>query len=118
MTQGSYEIPEAVRKMAEDGVRMTQDAYTQLAQLLQQAQTLTAGSAVLAGEQVKQVHHLSLRFADENAKAGFNFAAALANAKTAADWAELHRDFVARQALVYASQSRELASAMSRLMQR
>lgn len=109
------EIPAPVRKMAEEGVRMSLDAYGHLAAAIQQADNLVKTSPALMGSAIKDLQALCLRFSKDNARASFDYAAELANAKTAAEWFEINTTYASDQAALYMKQSRELAEWVQRI---
>jgi hypothetical protein len=77
-----FEMPKQLRELAENNVEQARAAYAQFMDAMTQALSMwsTAPSnAMTAG--FRDIQELAIRFAKENAEAGFTLASDLANAK-------------------------------------
>ncbi|MCL4767219.1 MAG: phasin family protein [Hyphomicrobiaceae bacterium] len=112
------EIPEPVRHMAERNVEQARTAYGQFMEMARQAQSLMSRSSGAMAESVAEIQARTLRFAEQNMEAGFQFASELARARDLKEYVEIQSRHAQRQMQTYAQQAQELGRMMSELAQR
>jgi hypothetical protein len=110
----SFEIPKQLRELAEKNVEQAHTAYAQFMDAITQAMSVwsTAPSNV-AMSGFKGVQELAIRFANENAEAGFALASELANAKDVQGVLALQTRYAQTQLQTYARQAQELGRLMA-----
>ena len=112
------EIPEQVRQIAERNVEQARTAYNQLMDMARQVQNIVSKSSGAVAESAADIQARSLRFAEQNMEAGFQFASELARARDLKEYLEIQRRHAQRQMQTYASQAQELGRMMSELAQK
>jgi phasin len=110
----AFQIPQEVREFAENNVEQARVAYGQLMDFMTQAVGAwsTVQSTVMASG-FKAVQERAIRFAKENADAGFTLASELAKANDLQDILRLQSNFAQTQMQSYARQAQELGSLMA-----
>jgi hypothetical protein len=104
-----FEMPQRLRELAEKNIEQARAAYAQFMDAMTQAASAwstTASNATMSG--FKTVQELAIRFAKENAEAGFKLASDLANAKDVQGVLALQSRFAQTQVVAYAHQAQEL----------
>jgi hypothetical protein len=104
-----FEMPQQLRELAEKNIEQARAAYAQFMDAMTQAVSAwstTASNATTSG--FKTVQELAIRFAKENAEAGFKLASDLANAKDVQGVLALQSRFAQTQVVAYAHQAQEL----------
>jgi hypothetical protein len=115
----SFEIPPQIRELAERNVEQARNAYAQF----MDAMTKAAGmwtSAVPQNEMTsgfKSVQERAVRFAKQNAEAGFEMASEIAAAKDLKDILAIQARYAQTQMQTYALQAQELARLMAEATQ-
>ena len=111
MTQNQpFEIPRELRELAEKNVEQARAAYAQFMDAITQAMSvMTSG--------FRDVQELAIRFAKENAEAGFALANELANAKDVQVVLTLQSRYAQTQVQSYARQAQELGRLMAKAME-
>jgi phasin len=112
------EIPEQVRQIAERNVEQARTAYNQLMDMARQVQNMVSKSSGAMAESAADIQARSLRFAEQNMEAGFQFASELARARDLKEYLEIQSRHAQRQMQTYASQAQELGRMMSELAQK
>ena len=112
------EIPEQVRQIAERNVEQARTAYNQLMDMARQVQNIVSKSSGAMAESAADIQARSLRFAEQNMEAGFQFASELARARDLKEYLEIQSRHAQRQMQTYASQAQELGRMMSELAQK
>jgi len=112
------EIPEQIREMAERNVEQARAAYNQFLDMARQVQELVNKSSGAMAESVAEIQARALRFAEENAEAGFEFASELARAKDLKEYLEIQSRHSQKQMDIYARQAEELGRMLSELAQK
>ncbi len=112
------EIPEQVREMAERNVEQARAAYNQFMDMARQVQELVSKSSGAMAESVAEIHARTLRFAEENAAAGLEFASARARAKARKEYRESQSRHSQQQRQIYARQAQELGRMLGELGQK
>jgi hypothetical protein len=109
-----FELPKQLRELAEKNVEQARAAYAQFMDAITQAMSMwsTAPSNVVTSG-FRDVQELAIRFANENAEAGFALAGELANAKDVQGVLTLQTRYAQTQLQTYARQAQELGRLMA-----
>jgi hypothetical protein len=109
-----FEMPQELRELAEKSVEQARATYAQFMDAMTQAMGVwsTAPSNVMTSG-FKDVQELAIRFAKENAEAGFALASELANAKDIPGVITLQSRYAQTQLQSYARQAQELGRLMA-----
>lgn len=119
MTQNpAFEIPSAMRDMAERNVEQARNAYGQFLEAARQAQELVSRSSEAMTAGVREVNEAAMRFTAQNMDASFTFARDLAQARDLKEALEMQQTFAQRQMDTYAQQAQELTRLMADAAQR
>jgi hypothetical protein len=110
----AFEMPKQLRELAEKNVEQARAAYAQFMDAMTQAMSVwsTAPSSVMTSG-FRDVQELAIRFAKENAEAGFALAGELANAKDVQGVLALQSRYAQTQVQSYARQAQELGRLMA-----
>lgn len=114
----AFEIPDAVRDMAERNVEQARSAYSQFLEMSRQAQDMMVRSSGSVVETVQEIQKRAIRFTEENMQAGFAMAAELARARDFKDYLEIQARHAQRQAFLYTQQAQELGKLMAEAAQK
>ena len=110
-----FEIPQQFRELAEQNVEQASAAYKQFMDAMVQAMGMWWG-ALPPNEMtvgLKAVQERAVRFAKQNADAGFALASSLANAKDLRDVLQLQSEYAQSQMQTYAAQAQELGGLLT-----
>lgn len=109
-----FEMPKQLRELAEKNVEQARTTYAQFMDAMTQAMSVwsTAPSNVMTSG-FKDVQELAIRFAKENAEAGFALSSELANAKDIQGVITLQSRYAQTQLQSYARQAQELGRLMA-----
>ena len=109
-----FEMPQHLRELAEKNVEQARATYAQFMDAMTQAMSVwsTAPSNVMTSG-FKDVQELAIRYAKENAEAGFALASELANAKDIQGVITLQSRYAQTQLQSYARQAQELGRLMA-----
>ena len=109
-----FEMPKQLRELAEKNVEQGRAVYAQFMDAMAQAMSVwsTAPSTVMTSG-FRDVQELAIRFAKENAEAGFALASELANAKDIQGVVTLQSRYAQTQLQSYARQAQELGRLMA-----
>ncbi len=107
-----FEIPSAMRDMAEKNVEQARSAYAQFMDMSRQTQDAVAKSSGAVTESAQEIQTRALTFAQENVNASFNFAAELARARDLKEYMEIQTRFAQQQMQSYTTQAQELGRLM------
>ncbi|HYI06072.1 MAG TPA: phasin family protein, partial [Reyranella sp.] len=110
-----FDIPQQFRDMAEKNVEQASAAYGQFMNAMTQAMSMWWG-ALPPNEMTsgfKTVQDRAVRFAKQNADAGFALASSLTNAKDIQDVISLQTQYAQSQMQTYAQQAQELGRLMA-----
>ena len=114
-----FEIPQQLRELAERNVEQARAAYGQFMDAMAQATGMWAmampANAMTSG--FKVVQERAVRFAKQNAEAGFALASELANAKDISDVLSIQSRYAQTQMQAYALQAQELGRLMAEATQ-
>jgi hypothetical protein len=113
-----FEMPKQLRELAEKNVEQARAAYAQFVDAMTQAMSAwsTAPSSVMTSG-FRDVQELAIRFAKENAEAGFALARELANAKDIQGVLSLQSRYAQNQIQSYAHQAQELGRLIAEAVQ-
>jgi phasin len=108
-----FEIPEAVRELAERNVEQARSAYNQFVDMARKVQdTVTQSQGAMTSGAV-EVQAQIAKFAEENIQASFAFASDLASARDLKQYIEIQQRYAQKQMQAYAHQAQELGKLMS-----
>ena len=119
MTQNPFEMPKAIRDLAEKNVEQAQTAFRQFSDAMTQAMAMWS-KAIPANDLTtgfSTVQDRAVSFAKQNAEAALGLASNLAKAKTAQDILTLQSSFAQSQMQAYALQTHEMGRLMTEAMQ-
>lgn len=107
-----FEIPEAVRELAERNVEQARTAYNQFMDMTHRVQeALTQSQGAMASGVVEMQTRIA-KFAEENIQASFAFASDLSRARDLKDYLEIQQRYAQKQMQAYAHQAQELGQLM------
>ncbi len=119
MTQNPFELPQQMRDLAEKNVEQARVAFGQFMDAMTQA--VGMWSSGLASNEMtsgfKVVQDRAIRFAKQNAEAGFALASDLANAKDIQEVLSLQNRYAQVQMQSYSHQAQELGRLMAEALQ-
>ena len=104
-----FEVPSSVREIAGRSVDQVKDAYGRFVDAARQAQDMVAKSTEVFTCGAKEMNEKVFSFAETNAKAGFDAATRLAQARDVKEVLEIQTQFARSQMETYAQQAQELA---------
>ena len=104
-----FEIPSSVRDMATRSVEQVKDVYGRFVDATRQTQDMVAKSTEVFASGAKEMNDKVLGFAESNAKASFEVASRLAQARDAKEFLDIQTQFARSQMEAYAQQTQELA---------
>ncbi len=114
-----FEIPQQLRELAERNVEQARTAYGQFMDAMVQATGMWTSAmpanAMTSG--FKTVQDRAIKFAKQNAEAGFALAAELASAKDITDVLAIQSRYAQTQMQAYALQAQELGRLMAEATQ-
>ena len=109
-----FEAPQQLRELAEKNVEQARATYAQFMDAMTQAMSVwSTGPSNVMTSGFKDVQELAIRFAKENAEAGFTLASELANAKDIQGVITLQSRYAQTQLQSYARQAQELGRLMA-----
>jgi phasin len=113
-----FEIPEAVRELAERNVDQARSAYNQFMDMARQVQeTLAKSQGAMASGAMEQQSRVA-KFAEENIQASFAFASDLSRARDLKEYLEIQQRYAQKQMQSYAVQAQELGKLLSEAAQK
>ena len=119
MTQNPFEIPKQMRDLAEKNVEQARAAFGQFMDAMTQAMGMWSkgipSNEMTSG--MKIVQDRAVRFAKQNAEAGFALASELANAKDIQEVLSLQSRYAQTQIQAYTHQAQELGRLMAEAVQ-
>jgi hypothetical protein len=119
MTQNPFELPQQMRDLAENNVEQARVAFGQFMDAMTQAMGMWSSGLALneMTSGFKIVQDRAIRFAKQNAEAGFALAGDLTNAKDIQEVLSLQNRYVQVQMQSYAHQAQELGRLMAEALQ-
>jgi phasin len=106
--KAQFEIPEAVRELAERNVEQARSAYSQFRDMARKAQDAVTKSQGAMAAGAFDIQAKALQYAEQNINASFNFAADLARARDLKEYLEIQTRYAQKQMQDYAKQAQEL----------
>ena len=119
MAQNPFEMPKAMRDLAEKNVEQAQTAFRQFSDAMTQAMGMWS-KAIPANEATAgfaAVQDRAVSFAKQNAEAGLALASDLAKVKTPQDILALQSRYTQSQMQAYVQQTQEIGRLMAEAMQ-
>jgi phasin len=113
-----FEIPDAVRDMAERNVEQARAAYAQFMGMARQAQEMVAKSSSAMAESAREVQDRAFSYAQTNIDASFNFASDLARARDLKEYLEIQARYAQSQMKSYTEQAQDLGRLMAEAAQK
>jgi len=107
-----FEIPAAVRDLAEKNVAQVRQAYEQMLTLLQKAQETIVKSQGAMTQSAFEIQAKALQYAQENIQSNFRFAGELAKARDVKEYLETQTRYAQAQLETYARQAQEITRLM------
>jgi phasin len=104
-----FEIPSTVREIAGRSVEQAKDAYGRFVEAAKQAQDMVAKSTDVMTSGAKEMNEKVFSFTETNARAAFDVASRLAQARDVKEVLEIQTQFARSQMETYAQQAQELA---------
>jgi phasin len=108
-----FEIPEAVRELAERNVEQARSAYNQFMDMARRVQDTLAKSQGAMASGAVELQSQVAKFAEENMEASFRFASDLSRARDLKEYLEIQQRFAQKQMQNYAHQAQELGALLS-----
>jgi len=113
-----FEIPEAVRELAERNVEQSRAAYNQFMDMVHKVQeSLTKSQGAMASGAM-ELHARAVEFAEENIQASFAFAADLSRARDLKEYIDIQQRYAQKQMQAYAEQAQELGKLLGEAAQK
>jgi hypothetical protein len=119
VTENPFEIPQALRDVAEQNMKQAHAAYEQLADFVTKAMDAWMGampSPMAAG--VKDVQGRAMQIAKENAESIFTFAGKISNVQNPQDIVTLQTQFAQDRMQAFGTQTQELFSVIEETIQK
>ncbi len=113
-----FEIPEAMREIAERNVEQARSAYSQFLDMAHQAQELVAKSSDTMAQSAREIQIKAMRYAEQNMEANFSFVGDLAKARDLRDYMEIQSRHAQRQMQAYSDQAQELSRMLADVAQK
>ncbi|MEZ5898903.1 MAG: phasin family protein [Hyphomicrobium sp.] len=108
-----FEIPAAVRELAERNVAQVRQAYDQVLTLMRKSQEAVAKSQGAMAQSAMEIQAKSLEFAQANIESNFRFASELARARDLKEYLETQSRYAQSQLETYSKQAQEITRLMS-----
>jgi phasin len=113
-----FEVPEAVRQLAEKNVEQARGAYDQFMEMARKAQETINQSSVVAAESAREVQSKALGFAEQNMEAGFQFFAELSKARDLKEYMEIQQRHTEKSMKAYSEQAQELGKLVAEVTEK
>jgi len=113
-----FEIPEAMRDMAERNVEQARSAYGQFLEMARQAQDVVAKSSDTMAQSARDIQLKAMRYAEQNMEANFALVGELAKARDFRDYMEIQSRHAQRQMQAYSEQAQELGRLLADVAQK
>lgn len=114
----NLEVPEAVRKMAEQNVEQARGAYNQFIEMARKAQDMINTSSGSVADSAREVQTKALGYAEQNMEAGFDFVSELSKAKDLKEYLEIQSRHTQKSMQAYSEQAQELGKLMAETAQK
>jgi phasin len=113
-----FEIPEAMRDMAERNVEQARSAYNQFLDMARQSQDLVSKSSDTMAQSAREIQAKAMRYAEQNMEANFAFVGDLAKARDLRDYMDIQSRHAQRQMQIYSEQAQELGRMIADVAQK
>jgi phasin len=113
-----FEIPEAVRELAERNVDQARSAYNQFMEMARRVQETLSKSQGAVASGALELQTRVAKIAEDNMEASFKFASDLARARDLKEYLEIQQRFAQKQMQTYAQQAQELGKLLSEAAQK
>lgn len=113
-----FEIPEAVRELAERNVEQSRSAYNQFMDMARKVQDSLSKSQGAMASGAMEMQARVAKFAEENIQASFAFASDLSRARDLKEYIEIQQRYAQKQMQAYAMQAQELGKLMTEAAQK
>jgi phasin len=113
-----FEIPDAVREMAERNVEQVRSAYAKFMDIAKQAQDTAAKSQGAMAQSALEIQSRVMRFTQQNVESNFAFASDLARARDIKEYLEIQSRYAQNQVQTYTQQAQELGRLVAEAAQR
>jgi phasin len=113
-----FEIPEAVRELAERNVEQSRSAYNQFMEMARKVQDSLSKSQGAMASGAMEMQARVAKFAEENIQASFAFASDLSRARDLKEYIEIQQRYAQKQMQAYAMQAQELGKLMTEAAQK
>ncbi|MGE5513568.1 MAG: phasin family protein [Bacteroidota bacterium] len=113
-----FEIPEAVRELAERNVEQARSAYNQFLEMARQAQDMVSKSSDAMAQSTRELQAKALRYAEQNMAANFAFVSDLARARDLKEYVEIQSRHAQRQMQTYSEQAQDLGRMLAEVAQK
>jgi phasin len=113
-----FEVPEAVRQLAEKNVEQARGAYDQFMEMARKAQETINQSSGVAAESAREVQSKALGFAEQNMEAGFQFFAELSKARDLKEYMEIQQRHTEKSMKAYSEQAQELGKLVAEVTEK
>ncbi len=107
------DVPPELRTMAEQGVDQARAAVDGFISAAHKALDDASRRVDTVHDNARDLGRTTLKFAEDNIAAGFDFATRLARAASVEEWSRLHADYVREQAARLAEQAKVLGTQAS-----
>lgn len=108
-----FEIPQAVRDLAERNVTQVRAAYEQFIDLMRKAQDTIMKSQGAMTQSAIDIQAKALQYAQSNVESNFRFASDLARARDVKEYIEIQTRYTQAQLETYAKQAQEITRLLS-----
>ncbi len=108
-----FEIPPAVREIAERNVSQVRAAYEQVINLMRKAQDTVMKTQGAMTQSSLDIQAKALTFAQTNIESNFRFAAELAQARDLKEYLDIQSRYAKLQMDAYAKQGQEISRLMT-----
>ncbi len=113
-----FEIPEAVRELAERNVEQARSAYNQFMDMARRVQETVAQSQGAVASGAMELQTRAAKFAEQNIEANFAFASDLSRARDLKEYLEIQQRYAQKQMQAYAQQAQELGKLLGEAAQK
>ena len=108
-----FEMPQAMRQMAEQSLEQAKQAYNQVMDASRKAQDMIEQSSDTMTSSAKEVQKRAIEYAESNMRAGFDLANKLVLAKDMMEALQIQGTYTRQQMEAYTRQVQELAGLMT-----
>lgn len=114
MQNTPFDIPDQMRKMADQSVDQAKKAFDQFLKSSQDAMARAEGSVRSIGDGASDVNRQAMAYIQENISSSFEYAQRLVQARTIEEVAALQREYITRQMAALTQQGQQLGNMVKR----